>query len=44
MSDNTTRPRDWSQHPPYLFPDYGGTTLRAPAKPLVPLPETLSER
>ncbi|HEV7370060.1 protocatechuate 3,4-dioxygenase subunit beta [Arenibaculum sp.] len=37
-------PRDWTSHPPYLFPDYKSTALRAPAKPLVPLPHTLSER
>ncbi|TMD38436.1 MAG: protocatechuate 3,4-dioxygenase subunit beta, partial [Chloroflexi bacterium] len=24
--------------PPYLYPDYVGTRLRAPAKPLVRLP------
>jgi protocatechuate 3,4-dioxygenase beta subunit len=30
--------------PPYLSPDYRSTRLRAPAKPLVVLPETLSER
>jgi protocatechuate 3,4-dioxygenase, beta subunit len=29
--------------PPYLFPDYVGTRLRAPKRPLVPLPHTLSE-
>jgi protocatechuate 3,4-dioxygenase beta subunit len=31
-------------HPPYDYPDYRSTELRAPRKPLVPLPETLSER
>ncbi|MDP8950420.1 MAG: protocatechuate 3,4-dioxygenase subunit beta [Actinomycetota bacterium] len=30
-------------HPPYLYPDYKSTRLRAPEKPLVILPETLSE-
>jgi protocatechuate 3,4-dioxygenase, beta subunit len=30
-------------HPPYLYPDYKATRLRAPEKPLVILPETLSE-
>jgi protocatechuate 3,4-dioxygenase beta subunit len=29
--------------PPYLFPDYRSTTLRAPARPLVLLPQTLTE-
>src|SRR2546427_3622019 len=27
------------REPPYLYPDYVGTRLRAPAKPLVNLPE-----
>jgi protocatechuate 3,4-dioxygenase, beta subunit len=36
-------PRDWSAHPPYLFPDYKSTRLRGPTKPLVPLAHTLSE-
>jgi protocatechuate 3,4-dioxygenase beta subunit len=29
--------------PPYLYPDYRSTTLRAPSKPLLLLPRTLSE-
>jgi protocatechuate 3,4-dioxygenase beta subunit len=29
--------------PPYLYPDYRSTRLRAPSKPLVVLPRTLSE-
>jgi protocatechuate 3,4-dioxygenase beta subunit len=29
--------------PPYLYPDYGGTRLRAPKDPLVVLPATLTE-
>src|SRR5215216_7535635 len=32
-----------SVHPPYLYPDYKATRLRAPEKPLVILPHTLSE-
>jgi protocatechuate 3,4-dioxygenase beta subunit len=36
-------PRDWSSHPPYLWPDYRSTRLRAPTKPLIPLSHTLSE-
>ncbi|MBT3533282.1 MAG: protocatechuate 3,4-dioxygenase subunit beta [Rhodospirillaceae bacterium] len=36
-------PRDWDSHPPYLHPDYGSTPLRAPTKPLVILPQSLSE-
>ena len=30
-------------HPPYLYPDYRSTELRAPKRPLVILPHTLSE-
>jgi protocatechuate 3,4-dioxygenase beta subunit len=30
-------------HPPYLWPDYRSTRLRAPDRPLMPLPETLTE-
>src|SRR5256885_13869167 len=29
--------------PPYLYPDYVGTRLRAPMQPLVPLPHSLTE-
>jgi protocatechuate 3,4-dioxygenase, beta subunit len=43
MDDRTYNPRDWSQHPPYLHESYRSTAFRAPSKPLVPLPETLSE-
>jgi len=35
--------RDWSIHPPFLYPDYKSSVLRAPTKPLVPLKHTLSE-
>lgn len=37
------RPRDWKSHPPFLYPAYKSTFLRAPTKPLVPLARTLSE-
>lgn len=36
-------PRDWEVHPPYLYPDYKSTVLRAPSKPLIPMKHTLSE-
>ncbi len=29
--------------PPYLYPDYVATRLRAPRKPLIILPKTLSD-
>jgi len=35
--------RDTESHPPYLYPDYKSTRLRAPEKPLVISPPTLSE-
>jgi protocatechuate 3,4-dioxygenase beta subunit len=34
---------DADGQPPYLFPDYRATRLRAPTKPLLLLPHTLSE-
>jgi protocatechuate 3,4-dioxygenase beta subunit len=37
------RPRDWQTQPPYLHEPYKSTVLRAPSKPLIPLPQTLSE-
>lgn len=43
MTDRGYAPRDWTAHPPYIHPDYRSTTLRGPSKPLVPLPQTLSE-
>ena len=36
------RPEDNGQ-PPYLYPDYVSTRLRAPKKPLIILPKTLSD-
>jgi protocatechuate 3,4-dioxygenase beta subunit len=34
---------DESVHPPYLYPPYRATVLRAPSRPLLLLPHTLSE-
>jgi protocatechuate 3,4-dioxygenase, beta subunit len=34
---------DRGVQPPYLAPDYKSTVLRAPLKPLIPMPQTLSE-
>ena len=36
-------PRDWTAHPPYIYPDYRSTPLRGPTKPLIPLKQSLSE-
>jgi hypothetical protein len=35
--------REDLRQPPYLYPDYVATRLRAPKKPLVILPRTLSD-
>lgn len=46
MSDLLPKARtslDWSVQPPYLHEHYKSTVLRAPQKPLIPLPQTLSE-
>ena len=37
------RRADAGLHPPYLYHDYRSTRLRAPEKPLIILPHTLSE-
>ena len=42
-SERTLTPRDWSSQPPYVYPAYKSTVLRGPKKPLVVIPETLSE-
>ena len=36
-------PREDLRQPPYLYPDYVATRLRAPKKPLIILPRTLSD-
>jgi len=43
MDEPVYAPRDWGVQPPYLHEPYTSTVLRSPRKPLVPLPETLSE-
>jgi protocatechuate 3,4-dioxygenase, beta subunit len=42
-SDTTDREYGAAIDPPYLYPDYVGTRLRAPAQPLVVLPPSLTE-
>ncbi len=34
---------DWKVHPPYLHAPYASTVKRAPQRPLIPLPQTMSE-
>lgn len=42
MSNNATiSPRDWSVHPPYVYPAYTSTVLRGPTQPLIPLKTSL---
>ncbi len=36
-------PRDWSSQPRYIDPAYKSTALRGPTKPLIPIPQSLSE-
>jgi protocatechuate 3,4-dioxygenase beta subunit len=43
VSEHRLLPRDWNAHPPFLYKDYKSTVRRAPSKPLVPIPQTLSE-
>lgn len=35
--------RDWSVHPPYLYPDYKSTVYRAPSKLLIPVKHRMGE-
>lgn len=35
--------RDWDSQPPFVHPDYKSTVLRGPTKPLMPIPQSLSE-
>jgi protocatechuate 3,4-dioxygenase beta subunit len=37
------RVEDLQAQPPYFFPDYRSTALRAPSRPLIPITQTLSE-
>ena len=44
MNQHTGYKRDQAvEQPPYLHPEYRSTVLRAPTRPLLPLPHTLSE-
>lgn len=43
MSVGAYKPRDWESHPAYIVPEYKSTPLRGPTKPLVALPQSLSE-
>ena len=43
MSEDAYPRESLSAHPPYLFPDYASTRKRSPSKPLVIIPQTLSE-
>jgi protocatechuate 3,4-dioxygenase beta subunit len=42
MTDTYSR-AGYAADPPYLYPDYLSTRIRAPSKPLVLIPQTLSE-
>ena len=43
MTEAAYTPRDWHTQPAYLAPEYKSTVLRSPSKPLIPLPQSLSE-
>lgn len=43
MNAEKTSGRDWSSHPPYHYPDYKSTILRAPTRPLVLLKHNLEK-
>ena len=43
MSIASIKPRDWTTQPKLIEPDYKSTLLRGPTKPLITVPQTLSE-
>ncbi|MDG2284951.1 MAG: protocatechuate 3,4-dioxygenase subunit beta [Alphaproteobacteria bacterium] len=43
MAETPYNPRDWETQPAYLVPEYKSTITRSPGKPLIPLPQSLSE-
>jgi protocatechuate 3,4-dioxygenase beta subunit len=43
MAAPSITPRDWTAHPPYIYPGYASTPLRGPKNPLIPLKHSLSE-
>lgn len=43
MNIASIKPRDWTTQPKLIEPDYKSTLLRGPTKPLITVPQTLSE-
>ena len=43
MDPAQIKPRDWTTQPKLIEPGYKSTALRGPTKPLIPVPQTLSE-
>jgi protocatechuate 3,4-dioxygenase beta subunit len=43
MPNPTITPRDWSSHPPYIYPDYRSTPKRGPTRSLIPIKAALGE-
>ncbi len=43
MSNAKIKPRDWTTQPKMIEPEYKSTALRGPTKPLIVVPQTLSE-
>lgn len=43
MAEAPYNPRDWDTQPAYLAPEYKSTITRSPGKPLIALPQSLSE-
>lgn len=35
--------RDWTNHPPLIYPDYKSTVVRNPTKPLISVPEAMMD-
>lgn len=40
--DPQLSPRDWANHPAYIYPGYKSTILRGPTKPMIPIKQALA--
>ena len=43
MNHDSYSPRDWSRQPAYIDKGYGSTALRGPTRPLIAIPQSLTE-
>jgi protocatechuate 3,4-dioxygenase beta subunit len=41
-NESQLSPRNWSDHPAYIYPEYKSTILRGPTKPMIPIKQALA--